>query len=167
MTTRPFLPAVGRSATLRRDLLLGALLAVSYWLAVLLGLRWAVLPGAGTSVWPAAGIAFAGLVLGGNRLWPAIVIGRLAGALTVGTLAPFWADLLVAVATMLGALVPARLIELTGRPLGRSLGSMRDMAWLTLGGGVLGAVISATLGVGALWLGGTPADSLPYAWLNW
>jgi PAS domain S-box-containing protein len=44
---------------------------------------------------------------------------------------------------------------------------MRDMAWLTLGGGVLGALISASLGIVALWLGGTPAASLPYGWLNW
>jgi integral membrane sensor domain MASE1 len=86
------------------------------------------------------------------------VIGRLAGALTVGTGLPFWADLLVAVATMLGTLIPARPMELTGRPLGRSLGSMRDMARLTFRGGFVGAVISATLGVAALWLGGTPAN---------
>jgi PAS domain S-box-containing protein len=167
MTTRLLTLTGPRHRSLRRDLLLGALLAAAYWLAVLLGLRWAVLPGLGTPVWPAAGIAFAGLVLGGSRLWPAIVVGRLAGALTVGTPLPFWADGLVAVATMLGAFIPARLVELSGRPLRRSLGSMRDMAWLTFGGGFLGAVISATLGIGALWLGGMPAERLPYAWLNW
>ena len=116
------LHAVGQSRALRRNVLLSALLAVSYWLAVLLGLRWAVLPGARISVWPAAGIAFAGLVLGGSQLWPAIVIGQLAGALTVGAVLPFWADLLVAVATKLGSLIPACPMELTGRPLGPSAG---------------------------------------------
>ncbi|CAA9436455.1 MAG: diguanylate cyclase/phosphodiesterase (GGDEF & EAL domains) with PAS/PAC sensor(s) [uncultured Rubellimicrobium sp.] len=160
-------PARPKGRRIARDLLSGAAIALAYWAAVMLGLRWAVLPGFGTPVWPAAGIAFAGLVLGGSRLWPAVLLGRLAAAVTAGTPLALWADILVAVATMLGAYVPARALELMRRRLNPALGNIRDMAWLTLGGGLLGAVISAVLGVGAIWLGGTPADTLPYAGLNW
>jgi PAS domain-containing protein len=152
---------------LLRDLLLGGLLAVTYWAAVIVGLHWAVLPGVGTPVWPAAGIAFAGLVLGGSRLWPAILIGRVAAAITLETPLPFWADILVGVATTLGAYLPTRALERTQRRLALGLGNMRDMAWLTLGGALAGAVVSAGLGVGAIWLGGTPPETLPYAGLNW
>ncbi|MBV9077547.1 MAG: MASE1 domain-containing protein, partial [Methylobacteriaceae bacterium] len=149
-----------------RDLLAGSAIGVGYWLAVMGGLRWALLPGAGTPVWPAAGIAFAGLVLGGSRLWPAVLVARFAASLAVGTPQPAWADLLVAAATTFGAWLPVRLLE-TGRRLDPRLGSMRDMLWVTVGGGVLGAVISATLGVAALWLGGIALARVPYAWLNW
>jgi PAS domain S-box-containing protein len=140
---------------------------LAYWAAVIIGLRWAVLPGFGTPVWPAAGIAFAGLVLGGSRFWPAVFLARVAAAITTETPLPLWADILVAAATTLGAYVPARVLESTRQRLSPGLGSMRDMVWLTLGGGVAGATISATLGVGGLWLGGTPSEALPYAGLNW
>lgn len=149
-----------------KDLLLATLIGVAYWLAVLAGLRWAAVPGAGTPFWPAAGIAFAGLLLGGSHLWPAILIARVAAAVAVGTPQPFWGDVLIGVATTLGAWVPVRLCELYGA-LDRRLGSMREMLWLALGGAVLGAIISATLGTGALWLSGTAATRVPYAWLNW
>lgn len=153
-------------STLRRDLIFGAAIAVTYCLAALLGLRWAILPGAGTPVWPAAGIAFAGLVLGGSRLWPSIVIGRVAAAVIVNSPVPMWSDVLVGVATMLGAYVPVLLLERRGG-LDRRLGSVRDMVWLVVGGGLSGAVISASLGVASLWLGGIPTERLLYAWFNW
>ena len=44
------------------------LLAFGYAAFVLFGLEWAVVPGAGTSVWPAAGLAPGVLMLAGPRL---------------------------------------------------------------------------------------------------
>ena len=62
-----------------------AVLGIAYWLTAVLGLQWAVVNGAGSPVWPAAGVGLAGLLLGGIRLWPAILIARLAAAITTGS----------------------------------------------------------------------------------
>jgi signal transduction histidine kinase len=54
-----------------------ALAAVAYYLAGRAGLELAYLDGAVAALWPPAGLGLAVLVLGGLRLWPAIVIGDL------------------------------------------------------------------------------------------
>jgi PAS domain S-box-containing protein len=141
-------------------------LTLVYWAAAVTGLQWSVVPGAGTAVWPGAGIAFAGLVLGGVRLWPAIVIGRVLAALTVDSPQPLWADLLIAVGTTLGAVIPVYLLRRL-RLFEPSLGRMRDVFWLGLVGGGLGALVSASIGTLAVWLSGTGNGRVGEAWLNW
>jgi PAS domain S-box-containing protein len=143
-----------------------ALLALAYWATGFLGLRWSIVPGAGTALWPAAGVAFAGLVIGGLRLWPAIVAGRLLIAYTVDSPQPVWADFTFSVGTMLGALVPAWLFA-RYRLFDPALRRMRDVIWLAFGAGAGGAAISASFGTAALWLAGTDAERLPNVWRNW
>ena len=142
------------------------ILTFAYWAAAVTGLQWSVVPGAGTAVWPAAGIAFAALLLSGVRLWPAIVLGRLLAAISVDSPQPLWADLLIAVGTMLGALIPVYLLKRL-RLFDPALGRMRDIFWLGLVGGGAGALISATVGAFTLWISGTAAGRLPETWLNW
>jgi PAS domain S-box-containing protein len=142
------------------------LLVLAYWATGFLGLRWSIVPGAGTALWPAAGVAFAGLLIGGLRLWPAIVAGRLLIAWTVGSPQPVWADLCFAFGTMLGALFPAWLF-VRYRLLDPTMRRMRDVACVALGAGAGGATISATIGAAALWLAGTEPDRLFAAWRNW
>jgi len=139
---------------------------VAYAAAALLGLQWSVIPGAGTAVWPAAGVAYAAFVLGGLRFWPAVLLARLAVAAIVGSPQPWWVDLLIAGATTLAAWLPVRLAMRSGG-IDPELGRMRDMLWLALGGGIGGAVISATGGAAALALGGLPLGDLPRVWINW
>jgi integral membrane sensor domain MASE1 len=58
----------------RRELLHAALLFLAYFFTAELG---TYLHAAGTSpalIWPAAGIALGGLILGGYKLWPAIAL---------------------------------------------------------------------------------------------
>ena len=143
-----------------------AALTLAYWAAGVIGLQWSVVPGAGTAVWPAAGIAFAGLMLGGVRLWPAIVIGRLLISVTVGFPHPVWAILLIAGGTTLGAVVPALILK-RFRLFDPSMARMRDILSLTLVGSLLGALISATIGAIAVWMAGTAPDRLSALWLNW
>jgi integral membrane sensor domain MASE1 len=50
-------------------------LALGYGIAGALGLLLAVPPGYATSVWPSSGIALAGLLLWGTRVWPGIWLG--------------------------------------------------------------------------------------------
>ena len=141
-------------------------LTIAYWAAAVIGLQWSLVPGAGTAVWPAAGIAFAGLLLGGVRLWPAIVVARLLTAVTVGSPQPLWADTLIAVGTMMGALVPVLVLKRL-RLFDTALARMRDIFWLASVGGALGAFISASVGTATLWLTGSADGRLGETWLNW
>jgi PAS domain S-box-containing protein len=143
-----------------------AALTLAYAAGAILGLRWSVVPGAGTAVWPASGVALAGLVIGGVRLWPAIVVGRLITALAVGSPQPFLADLVIAAGTTLGAVAPVVLAQ-RPRLLDPRLATMRDALWLTLGGGALGATISSGIGTLTLFATGTALDAALSAGLNW
>ncbi|MFC3070535.1 sensor histidine kinase [Phenylobacterium soli] len=140
-------------------------LYVIYTMAALIGLRWAVTPGGGSPIWPAAGVAFASMILGGPQLWPAVFLGRVSVALVTHSPQPLWADLLVAGASTLGGVVPTIFIQRRGG-LDPRLGSLRDMAWLILGGGLLGALISA-LALIVFWASGTPGARLPAIAENW
>jgi two-component sensor histidine kinase/integral membrane sensor domain MASE1 len=148
-----------------RDLPALAGLAAAYAAGAWVGLQWAILPGGGSPIWPGAGVAFAGLVIGGPRLWPAIVAGRLAVALATGSPQPLWADLAVAAIAAAAAVVPALIVRRSGG-LDPRLGSLRDVGRLILIGGVLGAPIS---GLGALiaWAAGAPTHALPALLENW
>lgn len=126
-----------------------AILAVAYTAMAWAGLQWAVAPGGGTPVWPAAGVAFAGLALGGPRLWPSIFVGRLAAAMLVRSPQPMWADLLVAAAATGAAAAPVAIIRRLGG-LDTRLGSLRDIARLILLGGLFGGLISC-IGVLTFW----------------
>lgn len=150
----------------RRYALAFALTAVAYTSTTTLGLKWAVIPGAGTVIWPAAGVAFAALVIGGLRLWPAVVVGCVATALITGSPMPFWAEVLIALATTAGTALPVYLINRAGR-LDRNLASMRDIAWLTLGGALGGGLLSATLAVGVQVLVGLPLGQAGPMLMNW
>ena len=51
------------------------ILAAGYTLTGIVGLSLAIPPGYATAVWPPSGIALAGLMLWGPRVWPGIAIG--------------------------------------------------------------------------------------------
>jgi two-component sensor histidine kinase/integral membrane sensor domain MASE1 len=135
------------------------LLAVAYGLAAVAGLQWTVVPGAGSAVWPAAGIGLAALVIR-PRLWPALYVGRLAAALTIGSPQPLWADLAIALISTAAVLVPAAVLHRSERFDSR-LGSLSDVVWLVGLGALAHAVASAPLGLTVLWLSGTPVAQLP------
>jgi two-component sensor histidine kinase/integral membrane sensor domain MASE1 len=141
------------------------LLAAAYAAAAALGLRWAIVPGAGTAVWPAAGIALAALAMGGARLWPGVFVGRMAAALIVASPQPVWGDLIIAAGTTLGAVAPVLVMRrLDLRP---DMGRMAAMLWLVLAGAGLGATISAGGGVVALALSGVGGHPLLHAGWTW
>lgn len=107
-------------------------LALSYWLFAHLGLYWASVSGAGSPVWPAAGIGLAGLLLGGRSLWPAIFLGRLLAAWTSGSDQPLWADAGLAAGNAAAAFLAATVLT-TVRRLDFHLSTLRDMNWLIAG----------------------------------
>ncbi|HUG46196.1 MAG TPA: MASE1 domain-containing protein [Sphingomicrobium sp.] len=144
-----------------------AALAVAYWALSVGGLQWAMVKGAGSPVWPAAGVALAGLLLGGVRLWPAIFIGRLAAAATIGSAQPLWADALIAVGNTLAAVIPVLVIQRLTR-IDLRLARMTDVLWVAVVGAAGGAAIAATVGTAVLSAtGALPVEQLARAWLGW
>jgi PAS domain S-box-containing protein len=131
----------------------------SYWLLGLIGLGWAVTPGAGSSVWPAAGVGVAALLIGGVRLWPCIFVGRLLVALTDGTPQPFWLDLTVsggnAIATYLGVWLCRR-----GWSALSEAWDLRGIVRLIVLAAGVSSTVAAAIGVSALVVAGRVAPSL-------
>ncbi len=142
-----------------------AALALAYGLAAIFGLTWSVVPGAGSPIWPASGIAIAALILGGLRLWPGVVLGRLLAAVVINSPQPWWADTLLACATAAGTVIPVWGLGRV-RSFDTTLSTLPQALWL-IAVGVSGAVISASLAMGALWLAGAPAARLAAIFLNW
>src|SRR2546422_767345 len=67
-------PPLDRGRTPTR-LAAGLGLAAAYFVCGRLALLLAIPPGYATAVWPAAGVALAGVILFGNRVWPGILLG--------------------------------------------------------------------------------------------
>ncbi|WP_437751818.1 PAS domain S-box protein [Sorangium sp. So ce1389] len=81
-----------------------AALFASYFLLAVLGLRWATAGRAASPAFPAAGVALAGLLLGGPRLWPAVFAGTMAAFLLEAPSLPLWAKAALASGNTLAAL---------------------------------------------------------------
>src|SRR5215831_14360784 len=87
-----------------RDVVPVLTLAAAYAVAGWLGLWLAVLPGYATALWPASGLALAGVLMGGARVWPGIWLGSFVVNLWTALDSPQAAGLLtsVAVSTSIG-----------------------------------------------------------------
>lgn len=157
---------LGRAEGVRTALAFCAL-TLAYTTLAYIGLNWAQVRGAGSPIWPAAGVGLAGLMLGGVRLWPAIVIGRLAAAVLSGSAQPLWADTLIAAGNALGTVIPALILSRqgTGMEALQSLGGFLRFCLF----GVLGqALIAALLGTAVLVLSsGEDVRSVIGVWRNW
>lgn len=151
---------------LSRDLLAGAGLTLAYFLAAVLGLQWAVIDGAGSPVWPAAGVGFAGLILCGVRLWPAIAIGRLAAGLVVGSDHALPVEIAIAMGNALATIVPVLVLQRLARIDLRLVG-VRDVLWVAAAS-ALNAAVSATIGTASVWLSsGLEAGAALIVAVNW
>jgi diguanylate cyclase (GGDEF)-like protein len=85
------------------------ILAAAYTLTGIVGLSLAIPPGYATAVWPPSGIALAGLLLWGPRVWPGIAIGsflvNVAVAMTTDSAGFAVTDLVVAASIAAGSTV--------------------------------------------------------------
>ena len=149
-----------RSSTL---LIIG-IVTVVYFIAGKLGLKLAYVNASASPVWPPTGIALAALVVLGYRMWPAILIGAfLVNLTTAGNVAT---SLGIAGGNTLEALCGAWLInEFAGgtRAFDRAQGVFK-FAFAVMAS----AVISATLGVTSLALGGFAAwANYGTIWMTW
>ena len=142
-------------------------LGLAYTAFACIGLNWAQVMGAGSPVWPASGVAIAGLLLGGLRLWPAIFLGRLAAGWLSGSEQPFWAELLLALANTLAVTIPL-LLTRSRDLLKPALDDLPALLTYLFWGALVGGLIAGTLGTLTL----AASSALPFAKLlpiftNW
>src|SRR5688572_20083488 len=140
-------------------------LAAVYVGAARIGLAIDAVAGFATLVWAPSGIALAALLLRGHRLWPGVLIGAFVANTLTG------APVLVAVGIAIGNTLEAVLGSYALRRIPgfrTSLDRVRDVLGLIVLAAALSTVVSATIGVGSLYLGGivSPAD-VGRAWRAW
>lgn len=143
----------------------GAGLAATYFIAAKLGLKIAFVHASATAVWPPAGIALASLLILGYRFWPGIFLGAfLANVTTAGSPAT---SIGISIGNTLEALTAAYLVNrfCNGR---LAFNRTRDIFKFAALAGVAAPLLSATIGVTSLCLGGY-ADWGRYGpiWLTW
>ena len=163
MTNRSF--SLGpMSQSLRRVALLFGLAAV-YYFAAKLGLRFAYINSSVTTIWPPTGIALAAFVLLGYRVWPAILgAAFLANFATTGAVLP---SIGIAIGNTAEGLLGAYLVNRFARG-GRVFNRVRDILRFTLLAALVSTVVSATIGILSLLLGGLVSWSdVPRVWLTW
>lgn len=142
-----------------------ALLSAVYFATAKLGLSLDAVSGFATLVWPPTGIALAGLLILGYRYWPGITLAAYFVNFTTG--APWWVAVGIAFGNTLEPLLAAYWLK---RVVGfeNSLERLRDVFGLVIIAAILATMISATIGVTSLWLGGlVEFSSYGATWTAW
>ena len=140
-------------------------LAVLYVACARIGLAVNAVVGFASLVWPPTGIAIAALLIFGVRLWPGVLIGAFVTNLTVG--APPLVALGIGVGNTLEAVIAAYLVKRTPR-FTVTLERVRAALALLILGAITSTLISSSIGVISLYLGGVIAETkLGTAWRAW
>src|SRR5258706_3169535 len=139
-------------------------LAVVYYSAAKLGLRFAYIKSSVTRVWPPAGIALAAFVLLGYRVWPAILgAAFLANLTTTGAILP---SIGIAIGNACEGLLGAYLVNRFARG-GRVFDRVRDIIRFTVLAALVSTTVSASIGIASLGLGGLlSSQDPPPVWLT-
>lgn len=139
-------------------------LASLYVVFARIGLSLGPVAGFATVVWPPTGISIAALLLLGLRAWPGVFVGAVAANFLTG------APLLLALAIGAGNAAEAAVCAYIVMRLPHfraALDDVRSVARLFFGA-VFGTMLSATIGVASLYIGGiVAAAQLREAWRAW
>ncbi len=140
-------------------------LFVVYVLAGKLGLSLASLHPAASPVWPPTGIALAALLMLGYRVWPAIFAG--AFVVNITTMGSAATSAAIALGNTLEGLLGAWLVVRYANGA-RAFEHAQDVFKFAALAGLLSSLVSATIGVVSLSLGGHAAwDDFDGIWLTW
>jgi len=148
-----------------REAGLVVLLAIVYFATTKLGLGLARVHANASPVWPPAGIALAACLLLGHRMWPAIALGAfVANVTTAGSLATSAA---IAAGNTLEGLLGAWLVRRYANGV-KALQRPRDIFRFVVVGSGLSTLVSATVGVTSLTLGGfVQGSAYAQVWSTW
>ena len=150
-------------------------LALAYFVTGKLGTFLAIPPGYATAIWPPSGIALAGILIYGYRVWPGIFLGSFCVNLSTAIVAGFFSQSLNSVIITLAISLGATLQAVAGAYLVRrfagfpnSLTREKDVFLFLLFGGVLSALVNSTLSVSTLLVRGQiTAANFPVNWATW
>lgn len=148
------------------------LLAVAYFAAGKLGAFLAIQPGYATAIWPASGIALAGVLLYGYRLWPGVLIGATLVNLSISLsgLKPLPIDIAATISFVIGC--GATLQAFAGTYLLRRFAGFpnllvteKEIFTTLLLGSLVSSLVNATIATSTL----LAMDLIPKAsfWANW
>ena len=140
-------------------------LTVIYFFAGKLGLSLAFVNPSATAVWPPAGIALAAFLILGDDVWPAILLGAfLVNITTSGFALP---SLAIAMGNTIEGLVGAYLVNRYANG-SKAFARAQDVLKFTILAGLVGTVVSATIGVTSLiWGGLAPQSDFLAVWSTW
>jgi PAS domain S-box-containing protein len=151
------------------------ILAAAYAVTGRLGLLLAIPPGYATAIWPPSGLALAGILVWGPRVWPGIWLGSVLVNVWIAFDATTAAAALtsVAIPTSIGmgaagqALVGAYLVRrLVGFP--SPLARAQDIVIFLVLGGPLSCLVNATWAVTTLFVGGAISPEMYlFNWWTW
>jgi PAS domain S-box-containing protein len=148
--------------------------AIVYYLSGKLGRTVAPPPGLATVFWPPSGIALAALLILGRRVWPGILLGAFLSNNWSGIEISHARAAILTLATGVGidtgSLLQALLgAELVNRFVGtRNIFDRFNSAVTFVGIAMLMCLVSCTIGVTSLWLGGAlPGPAFFGRWWNW
>jgi integral membrane sensor domain MASE1 len=153
-----------------------AAVAAAYYAVGRLGLLLAIPPGYATAVWPASGIALAGTLLFGYRVWPAILFGSFLINLQTSLDSTSTASILNTTALAASIGMGASLQAIVGAFLIRRFTqyptvfvAARDIIKFLLLGGPVSCLVNATWAVTSLLLAGVihPVDYFFHWWTWW
>lgn len=141
------------------------LILVIYFLAGKASLRLAFVHPSATAVWLPTGVTLAAFLFLGNRIWPGIFLGAfLVNLTTAGSVAT---SIGIAAGNTLEGIAGAYLVNRFARGL-KAFDSTQDVFKFALGAGMISTMVSATLGVTSLCLGGFASwASYGSIWLTW
>ena len=150
-------------------------LAFAYAITGKLGTFLAIPPGYATAIWPPSGIALAGILIYGYRIWPGILLGaflvNFSNALVAGSVAEIITSVIITLAMSCGASLQAvagayLVHRYAGFP--NSLTREKEVLWFFLFGGILSTLVNSTISVSALVIAERiPVTNFPASWGTW
>ncbi len=150
-------------------------LAAAYFVTGKLGTFLAIPPGYATAIWPPSGIALAGVLIYGYRVWPGIVLGsflvNLSTSLAAGSSSAIFTSLAITLvissAAALQAIFGAYLVRrFAGFP--NQLATEKDVFLFFLYGGTLSSLVNSTISVSTLVTAGRiPFENFLPNWGTW
>jgi CHASE1-domain containing sensor protein len=151
------------------------IVAAAYAVAGWLGLWLAIPPGYATAIWPASGIALAGVLMGGARVWPGIWLGsfvvNIGTALDTSNASALLASAAIPTSIGVGATLQALLgAALVRRYVGfpSALTRANEMGAFLLLGGPVSCLINATVVITTLAVSGQiPWALFAITWGTW
>src|SRR5713101_4970585 len=149
----------------RQDWAIVAVLAVAYFCAAKLGLRFAFVHPSATALWAPTGITLAAFLIFGFRVWPGAFLGAFFANLT--TAGSVLTSIGIATGNTLEGVVGCYLVRRFARGE-QTFERAQDIFKFAFLAGMLSTAISATVGVTTLALGGF-ADWARYGaiWSTW